>query len=365
MQSNIIYQETNLYESFTAYIEDDGRTIYLYLQSEGNTEIPMKSVWICNKILAPLERNQDDFQNGLAPMLIQDEISEEHNCLEIQTEDVELVWTEEGDGVAFFYKNELYSFIPSWSGIENFYGYSKFAKKEALTTHPLFNSHFGAIPETVKKHKKFWEFRFEKKNWKQIQESRLSFLERNFDKHIKYWSADGNKFPPLGIALFQPTYQSDIDIYSTIGMSGQNMPQVELYHKDISSFAKVELIFAVDTTKEKKTENWIPHLIGDMIQYPWKMVNWFGQGHTILMPRSDPSALYVKFTNLIFKSLNHIKEFSGLKAEDDFSVQFLAILPISETEKSICQDKGSSYFFHLLLENEIDWIHKPDRREIY
>ena len=361
----IIYQETNPYESFTAYIEDDGRTVYFYLQAEQNKEMPIKSVWICNQIETPYSRSEQDFENGLAPMLIKDEITENHQQISFESEKIELVWGEEGDSVAFFYQNELYAFIPSWSGQKGFHGYSKFAKIEALTAHPLLNPNYGQIPEKIKTYKKFWQNRFKNHNWKLVQESRLDFLEKNLGKHIYYWSADGKKFPPLGIALFHSKKYPKLAIYSTIGMSAQNMPQVELYHKDISNYAKIELVFAVDISEEDRTRSWVPHLIGDIINYPWRLVHWFGHGHTILMTRSDPSALYIKFESIIFKSLNQIKEFKGLRSEDNFQVQFLSILPISSTEKAFCMENNSDKFFSLLSENNIEWFHKSDRKELY
>lgn len=55
-EPKVIYQEANPYGTFTAYLEDDGRTVYLYLQAEQNPEFGIKSVWVCNRAEAPEKR---------------------------------------------------------------------------------------------------------------------------------------------------------------------------------------------------------------------------------------------------------------------------------------------------------------------
>lgn len=52
-EPKVIYQEANPYGTFTAYLEDDGRTVYLYLQAEQNPEFGIRSVWVCNRTEAP------------------------------------------------------------------------------------------------------------------------------------------------------------------------------------------------------------------------------------------------------------------------------------------------------------------------
>lgn len=235
-EPKVIYQEANPYGTFTAYLEDDGRTVYLYLQAEQNPEFGIKSVWVCNRTEAPEKRSIEDLSNGLAPILLRTEVNESKPHPALEEKDIYFIWTEEGDGVALFYKENLIAFLPPWSGIKGFHGYSIHAKVEALTAYPLGNSEFGIIPDRVNVSRDFWEARSKSGVWKEIQEKRLSFLESIFGKHDKYWSADGGKYPQLGIARFQSEKYPEILIYSTIGMSAQNMPTVELFHKDYENF---------------------------------------------------------------------------------------------------------------------------------
>lgn len=102
MQDTILYQETNPYGSFGAYLEDDGQTIYLYLQSIYNPEKEMKALWVQNRIEAPLNRDNSSLQKGLAPILCRDEIYENSPINEMEPSQIHFIWTEEGDGVALF-----------------------------------------------------------------------------------------------------------------------------------------------------------------------------------------------------------------------------------------------------------------------
>ncbi|MGJ4715867.1 suppressor of fused domain protein [Leptospira interrogans] len=368
-EPKVIYQEANPYGTFTAYLEDDGRTVYLYLQAEQNPEFGIKSVWVCNRTEAPEKRSIEDLSNGLAPILLRTEVNESKPHPALEEKDIYFIWTEEGDGVALFYKENLIAFLPPWSGIKGFHGYSIHAKVEALTAYPLGNSEFGIIPDRVNVSRDFWEARSKSGVWKEIQEKRLSFLESIFGKHDKYWSADGGKYPQLGIARFQSEKYPEILIYSTIGMSAQNMPTVELFHKDYENFSRIELIFAVKIGSEglERSESWVPHLIGELIRFPWNMAKWFGNGHTITMSRKDPEALYLDFTSILFRDLtsfSNTPDLTELISENGKRVRFLTLLPLSEEEKEYAQKDGIQSFERIWNEKGFPWYHDSERQSL-
>ncbi|EQA53662.1 suppressor of fused protein [Leptospira kmetyi serovar Malaysia str. Bejo-Iso9] len=371
-EPKVIYQEANPYGTFTAYLEDDGRSVYLYLQGEQNPEFGIKSVWVCNRIEAPEKRSVKDLSSGLAPVLVRSEVNETKAHPPLEEKDLYFIWTEEGDGVALFYKENLIAFLPPWSGIKGFHGYSLHAKVESITAYPLGNSEYGIIPDRVRASRDFWEARSKQGAWKEIQEKRLSFLESKFGKHDKYWSADGGKYPQLGIARFQSDRYPGILIYSTIGMSAQNMPTVELFHKDYEDHARIELLLAVKIGSEglERSESWVPHLIGELIRFPWNMAKWFGDGHTITMSRKDPEALYLNFTSVLFRdmgsftSLTDAPDLSGLVSENGKQVKFLTLLPTSEEEKEYAQKGGIDSFFRIWNERQYPWYHDAERQTL-
>lgn len=368
----IIYQETNPYGALTAFLEDDTRTVYLYLQSEQNPEWKIRALWIRNRIPTPDQRNEADFNNGLAPILLSSEVTENIDISEIKPEDVHFIWTEEGDGIAVFIKEELHAFMPSWYGIKGVSGYSKFARVETITAYPLGDSNHGIIADTVNRARNFWELRSDKESWKKIQTSRLSFLEERLGAHKKYWSADGGKFPYVGIAKFESNDYPNVVFYSTVGLSGQNMPTVELFHKDYLNFTRIELIIAVRLLPGDKSESWVPHFLGELVKFPWTMNKWLGAGHTISMNRRDPDALHLNFTSAILLKdlskvnnpdiqLNAIPNLNDLITESNQPVNFLFIQPINEEEAYYMRSEGSKALMNLIAEKGVGWVHNSER----
>lgn len=370
-----IYQETNPYGSLVAHLEDDSRTVYLYLQSEQNPEWKIRALWVKNRIPAPAARNEEDFQNGMAPLLCAHEITADADTDEIKASDVYFIWTEEGDGLAVFVKDKLTAFLPPWHGLKNVIGYSRYAKTDTIVANPLGDSDHGVFADLVEKARKFWEFRAEPNSWKQIQAARLNFLEAKLGSHVKYWSADGGKFPNVGIARFEPKEYPGVAVFSTIGMSGQNMPTVELYHKDYLNYARIELVIAAKIGEEDKTEIWIPHFLGELVKFPWALNKWLGEGHTISLSRRDPDSLYLNFTNLFLTkkisqtntkdlSFNTTPDLNGLVGEFNQPVNFFFMLPISDEETYYVRSEGAASLLKLIEEKGIGWVHDSEREAL-
>ncbi|MCC5815372.1 MAG: suppressor of fused domain protein [Leptospira sp.] len=373
--SKIIYQETNPYSSFTAFLEEDSRTVYLYLQCENNPEWGIKSLWIRNLIPAPEERNPEDFGQGLAPVLTNQELFQSEGMPSIQANDVHFVWTEEGDAVFLFLNDQMEAFLPAWSGIKEFHGYARGAKEIAITASPLGDPNTGVLYDRMIASRNYWESRAEKDSWSKIQKLRLNYLESKFGTHKKYWSADGGKFPQLGIALFTPDHMPGVKVFSTVGMSAQNQPTIELYHKEYEKFSRVELLLAFRIPEHSdRSEEWVQHLIGEMIKFPWNTGKWFGHGHTLQMNRKDPDQLYLDFNTCLLRNISHpdfyscfeeLPNLGSLESENGNPVNFLVLIPISEEEKIISQTEGSAKVLAKLDELGMGWIHDPERKFLF
>lgn len=373
--TNIIYQETNPYSSFTAFLEEDGRTTYLYLQCENNPEWGIKSLWIRNHIPAPQERDPQDFRQGLAPILVEKEVFQPEGLPSFTKDEVHFIWTEEGDAIFLFIGDDMEAFLPSWSGVKEFHGYARGAKEDAITASPLGDPKNGTIYDRMISSRAYWEARSKDNSWSAIQKKRLDYLESKFGQHVKYWSADGGKFPQLAIVLFQPKELPGIKIFSTIGMSAQNQPSIELYHKENEKFARIELLLAFKVPEHSdRSEDWIQHLIGEMIKFPWNTGKWFGHGHSLGMNRRDPDQVYLQFTTSVLRNISHpdvypniesLPSLEGLETESGQVANFLAVIPISEEEKIILQSEGSQSLFQKLDSMNLGWVHDPERKFLY
>jgi hypothetical protein len=356
----IIYQETNPYGSFSVFLEEDGRTVYLYLQAQHNEEWKMKTLWIRNLIPAPKERNVDDFKLGLAPLLTQSEVFHTEGLPVFKKEDVSVVWTEEGTGVFLFINEELYGFIPSWSGLKEFHGFAREAKEESITASPMGDPKNGWIAEYAEKCHEYWRIRSEKGSWKKIQSSRLEYFESMWGNHSKYWSADGGKFPQMGIALFKPT--PNRWIYATIGMSAQNQPSVDLYHKEPEAYSRIELILAVDAPDaSQRSDEWVPHVLGELVNYPWQQDKWFGDGHSLTLARKDPDELYLNFSNLLCVA---IQDFPKLITENGNPLLCISLYPITKEENLFLQLDGYAEFLKKIKSRDDYWVHNPERNSL-
>ncbi|TGN17202.1 suppressor of fused domain protein [Leptospira idonii] len=371
----VLYQETNPYGSFTAFLEDDGRTIYLYLQSHNNPEWPMKTLWIRNRIDAPEERDPEDFDQGLAPLLTKAEVNNPQGLPSLKEDEIHFIWSEEGDAVALFLDEELYAYLPPWSGIKGVHGYSKEAKEEAIAASPLGDGKSGVIAERVNQARKFWEGVSAKDHWKKAQSLRLQFLEEKLGKHDKYWSADGGKYPSLGIASFYPKEFPGIKVFSTVGMSVQNQPSVELYHKKFEDFTRIELVFAIKLLPDTDdhSEQWIQHVLGEMIKFPWNTGIWFGHSHTLQNPRKDPDQLYLDFGWFVFNNITDELDshpgtnpsypaLNGLISENGKRVNFLLLTPISAEERLCFMREGSLKFWETWKKEGFTFFHDSERR---
>lgn len=362
-ESKILYQETNPYASFTAFLEDDGRTIYLYVQSQYNSDWKMRSLWIRNTIPAPEKRDDDDFSVGLAPILLKDEVMNPNDVTPWDPKEISFLWSPQGTSVGVFYKEELVAFLPPWWGIEGIHGYSKECAKETFTAQPLGNAEHGVIKEIIDSYQEFWEKKSVSGHWKEFQTSILGYLEKHLGDHDKYWSADGGKYPSLAIASFHPEQFPGIRVFTTIGMSAQFQPEVEIMRKDWKEYSQIELVLAVKIGSDgDKTENWVPHLLGEMIKYPWNMGIWFGEGHMLAMNRKDPEQLYLDFTAILMREWNPSEEFFRYGGNP---VRFLSLIPISEEEKLIYETEGSSSLKQKLIGAGISFIHDSERKGVF
>ncbi len=372
-EPRVLYQETNPYGSFSAFLEEDGRTIYLYIQSQNNPSWQMKTLWVRNLIPAPESRDPEDFDKGLAPLLTKAEVKNPEALPLLKVDDLHFIWSEEGDSVALFEKEELIAYIPPWSGIKGVHGYAKEAKESAITASPLGDGSHGVLVDRVELARKFWESASQPNQWKKIQDHRLRFLEEQFGTHQTYWSADGGKYPKLGIASFLPPAFPGIKIFSTIGMSAQNQPSVELYHKDFEDFARIELVFAykLPTDAPDQSEKWVQHALGEMVKFPWNTGIWFGHSHTIQNPRKDPDQLYQNFSWFALRNVTEeldenpdllLPKLHGLVSENGRRVNFLFLLPIGDEEKLNFVRTGSQVFWKSWQEAGHTFFHDSERK---
>ncbi len=258
-----------------------------------------------------------------------------------------LVWFEEGDGVALFYRESLLAIMPGWAGMGGFCGYSREAASQHELAWPLGGEALENLARRVDDAKAYWEWREEEGSWPSIRDSRLEFLERRLGPNARYWAVDGGRYPPLAVALFRSPAYPDIAVYATVGMSAQPMPKVEMYHDDPAPFRRIEC--AIATVSE---QDWAPELLSTLAGFPWKNATWIGSGHTLEngppRPGSEPLITLMMSSppprqqrSLFSRSRQNAPDLRGLVDRSGDPVAFLWAMTISTHERDLVRERGS------------------------
>ena len=356
----ILIAETNPYGSFEAIVEDDGRSVYLYLQSarEGG---PMKAAWVANRIVAPDDEDLAALEEGVAPLMPAAGARNPHGELGLFAEHLTLVWFEEGDGVALLEKGRPVAVLPSWSGTGGFHGYSIFARGEQRLAWDL-NPALGAFNPRIAAAIQYWEWREDPDSWREIQARGLKHLESLFGPHQRYWSADGGGFPPRAVVLFPHRAVPNLTILATLGMSAQPLPGVETAFEDPRPHSRIELVAATTGPPERMAA-----LLSGVMPFPWAEASWLGDLHTysfagpsplpgesavLLMRRPPPEVIHVPEGIRAIPPPN----FGGQVDASGEPVSYLYLLPISEPERQFAEKEGSEALARHLEESQRGWV---------
>ncbi len=125
----------------------------------------------------------------------------------------------------------------------------------------------------------FWEYCSLEHFFDDYSEQIMTSYENVLGKHHKYFSIDGEEWPPRGIALFE---KENLVIFATIGVSLIPQPRVELFVENPSEYRRMEWAMAFDKQLvEKIGLQAIGEYISFKVAAPWNELCWFGHGHTV------------------------------------------------------------------------------------
>lgn len=359
----VLIEQTNSYGSMHAVLEDDGRTVYLYLFPVQNPS-DMVALWVANRLPAPDAPDRDAMMRGEPPLMPCEYCKHPEGSSPFESEWLSLVWFEEGDGLALFYRDSLLAVMPGWAGVGGFCGYSRDAAAQHELAWPLEGEALENMSRRVDDAKAHWTWRVEEDSWSSIRDSRLEFLERRLGPHGRYWAVDGGSYPPLAIALFQPPAYPGIAVYATIGMSAQPMPKVEMYHGDPAPFRRIEC--AIATVGE---QDWAPRLLSSTAGFPWKNITWIGSGHTLENGPERPGGepLVSLFASeppphgqraLFSRSKRDMPDLTGLVDSSGDPVTFLWAMTISSRERDMAREMGSEALLDDLRRQGRGWVNR-------
>ena len=352
--ANVIFHQTSPDGQIHALVEQDERVAYFYLASELPT-FPTKACWVRNLGQGPLTLDNREMEQGLAPALPRMVCHHPQGAEPLVAERLTVIWFEEGNGAALLEGSEVLAMIPPWSGEDGFHGYARDCKAENPVCWPLPED--PRLRERLQQAQQWWNEWSTGNPWKQRQQELLSGLEIGLGPHQKYFSIDGQKWPPKGLALFHPSGWMAV---VTVGVSLRPQPRVELYAESPRQIARIELgVLAADQPAEVLIER-VGGWLSGMTNYPWYQQSWLGHGHTSTLQvhaaengQNYPCVIFCEHGELLTRlnaaqlppaaqgfreALQRIR----LPAFRDCPTNLLWAIPISADEQAWVSSHGSS-----------------------
>ena len=251
----------------------------------------------------------------------------------LMSDELNIIWTEEGDGAALFAGKTLLANVPSWSGFGGFFGYARSAKGSggfAWETGSQ-NQFVDRIAE-AKDWGKLWND--EPTPWQVRQPEILARYDELFGASETYYAIDGGEFPPRG--LYVRAGERRV-VFATVGMSLFPQPQIEQHVDDATQVNRIELGMLLNAPLSSTAIQEIASSFSGVAGLPWNNIAFLAEGHTVnfsSLPRTDFNA--VLFTNRLSEFPNvNLGDYRGSR------VLFLWAVPITDRERSVIMEGGA------------------------
>jgi hypothetical protein len=357
-----------LLESFSPYgsrkvtVEYDGLVTAAYLHDD---TAAIAATWIANHRPAPQGTDQARLDAGRAPLMPAARTKHPGGRPPLQAGALEALWFEEGDGVAILESGRPLAVIAGWSDMDRgMPGYSSDVIGQTPFGWSLDDAMEGLLPR-LERSRAYWRWRQSANGWSQFQQALLGHLQPRLGPGGHYWDASAGKQPLAGVTERPSTARRPYTVLSTVGMSAQRMPVVEQVLDDPSAYARIEL--AVATTLPSAQ---VARVFLWLATYPWHAVTWFGPGHSVrwyhepsTFPLGGVPGVSGPEAVLLLDSPGSLDgptppDLSGFAFGGD-PVRWLWIIPISERDRQLAKDRGSSALIARLAAQHRSWIVGP------
>lgn len=288
--SRILIEEENPYGNAAAFVEDDGRTIYLYRVPAEGSVIQPSAVWVRNLLPAPSEAD-DAPVRGIAPLMKADHCNHRDGLPSFHPDELDLIWFPDGTGVSLYVNGEVEAVLPPWAGHDFVHGYAREARGYGASTIPLPPSSSGLYAR-LEENREFWNRRTRKGDWEDYRDRMLAYYESFLGRHSQYFAVN-QKVPMLAIVRFDDV-ALDLKrpdsisaerktVLVTLGMGRQPQPGIEMYHENPDAVMHSEILTFYPGAPEFAVS-----LLGRMAAYPWKTGRFFDHGHIYESGRQEP-----------------------------------------------------------------------------
>ncbi|MDN3356593.1 suppressor of fused domain protein [Actinomadura sp. DC4] len=382
-EARVLLSDTSPYGSRVLDVEYDHVATAAYLRTgDGET---VAATWVANHQEAPFHADLARLNAGLVPAMPSGRTKHPKGRPPFDPRTLEVVWFEEGDGVALLENGQPICVIPSWSDIDHGVpGYSR----EAIGRSPFafaLDDEIDELGPRILQAQAFWDWRNGPGAWEGFQQSLLGHLLSRLGPGGYYWHDVGRRSrtdstpPPPGavpaprtdgtsapatpraplVGVSERPARGDraYNVLTTVGMSCQRMPTVELYEDNVGEHARIELAVAtmLPSVRAGSVFPWLA-------QYPWQAVTSFAPGDNVKWyheARTFP--LGPAWEGVLL--LDDPNRLAGPDAPDltSFSfggdpVQWLWLVPVTEDERQFGKQEGPDALIERLARDGRSWV---------
>lgn len=364
--ATVVHAAASPYGSRRLTVETDGEVTAAYLKDARDSVVG--AVWVANHREAPRDLDQSRLDAGHAPLLPESHVRHPAGRPALNPEGLEVVWFEEGDGVALLEEGDLLLVIPGWSDMgRGIPGYARDAMLQSPFAFPLDEEidDFGPRVDQAREH---WKRCRADGSWAEFQQSILGHLLQRLGPSGHYWHDVGRQLasgkpsmaPTVGVSERPARGDREFTVLSTVGMSRQRMPTVELYEDDVAPYGRIELAVA-STLPSQRSGSIFPWLA----QYPWRSVTWFAPGDVVkwyhearTFPLGNGESSWEGV--LLLDDPNRLAGpeapgMTGLRLNGD-AVRWLWLVPITGEEHRFAKSEGSDALIRRLAQQGRSWV---------
>lgn len=330
--ADTLFEEVNPFGNIQAVVETDGEVCYFYLFSAPETNLGMKSVWVCNHGAAPDAFDVERMRAGSPPRNVKAHCRHPRGLPTPNPDNLRVVWLPEGNGAALYENDQIIAIIPPWSGSEGFHGYSRDNIGEGPVAWEL--SPDNVLIQRFADAEAAWARWDADDFWQSIQTSLISLIEKVLGKHSNYYAIDGGEWPPKAMVRF---LWNKCTVLITIGLSLHPQPNIELATENPELLRRIELGVVLPGSWPEKAIKAFGGYLSGQANLPWKQYTWLGPGHTLPCDVwQNPAYEYALLTH----SHAGAPRLALGKLFDD-PVNVLWLVPISDAERQLAMDEGS------------------------
>ena len=340
MQSELLLEQVSPHGNLKAFVEQDRRVAYLYLQGPGDSGFGVKACWIRNLGPAPAQLSTEEMKVGIAPMLPAQYCADPKQRIPLDASKLSLVWFVEGDGVALLEDQEIIAAIPPWGGHGEFNGYARDCIGQSPLCWKLDAT--AAIDQRVETANKYWrKWTDNALLWDQIQNGFIYAYEDVLGKHNRYFAIDGGVWPPKAMVNI---VNDGFSYFLTVGVSVRSQPQVELYYEDPKPRQRIELACRFNDDTNPETMQDFAGYLSSLTALPWATISFLANGHTIECDVFAKDVEMSQFTAILLLEMPAWAPRFDLPEVDDATVRLLWAVPITSAELDQIQEKGIEEF---------------------